>query len=65
MRPFTYEVPSSIQEATSRGGADAAFIAGGTTIVDLMKLEVMNPSRLVDVNPLPMLGIQMREDGLR
>jgi xanthine dehydrogenase YagS FAD-binding subunit len=30
-----------------------------------MKLEVMTPSRLVDVNALPMSGIEMREDGLR
>jgi xanthine dehydrogenase YagS FAD-binding subunit len=65
MRPFTYEAPSSIRDATSSGGADSAFIAGGTTIVDLMKLEVMSPSRLVDVNSLQMRGIQMREDGLR
>jgi xanthine dehydrogenase YagS FAD-binding subunit len=65
MRPFTYEAPSSIQEAASRGAAGSAFIASGTTIVDLMKLEVMNPSRLVDVNSLQMRGIQMREDGLR
>jgi len=65
MRPFVYESASSAQEATSRGATDSAFIAGGTTIIDLMKLEVMNPSRLVDLNPLQMRGIEMREDGLR
>ena len=65
MRPFVYESPSSAQEATARGGTDSAFIAGGTTIIDLMKLEVMKPSRLVDLNPLQMRGIEMREDGLR
>lgn len=65
MRPFIYESPSSVQEATSRPEADAAFIAGGTTIIDLMKLEVMNPSQLVDINQLPMRGITLREDGLR
>ena len=65
MKPFAYETSSSIRDASSRGGADSAFIAGGTTMVDLMKLEVMNPSRLVDVNSLPMRGIQMGEDGLR
>jgi xanthine dehydrogenase YagS FAD-binding subunit len=65
MRPFAYESVSSAQEATARGGADSAFIAGGTTMIDLMKLEVMTPSRLVDVNPLQMRGIEMGEDGLR
>ena len=65
MRPFVYETLSSSEQAASRGGPDSAFIAGGTTIIDLMKLEVMTPSRLVDVNALPMSGIEMREDGLR
>ncbi|MBV8141212.1 MAG: xanthine dehydrogenase family protein subunit M [Verrucomicrobia bacterium] len=65
MKPFAYETSSSIRDASSRGGADSEFIAGGTTMIDLMKLEVMNPSRLVDLNSLPMRGIQMGEDGLR
>ncbi len=65
MRPFVYESISSVREATPRDGTDSAFIAGGTTIIDLMKLEVMNPSRLVDLNPLQMRGIDMLEDGLR
>ena len=50
MRAFTYQVPSSIQKATSDFGQDAEFIAGGTTLIDLMKLEVMTPSQLVDIN---------------
>src|ERR1700688_3165556 len=65
MRPFVYESLSSREQAASRGRPDSAFIAGGTTIIDLMKLEVMKPARLVDVNALPMRGIEMREDGLR
>ena len=65
MRPFVYESPSTAQEATARSDANSAFIAGGTTLLDLMKLEVMKPSRVVDLNPLPMRGVQMREDGLR
>jgi len=65
MRPFLYESSSSVQEAAARSGTGSAFIAGGTTLLDLMKLEVMNPSRLVDVNQLPqMRGIEMHEDGL-
>ena len=65
MRPFVYESAASAQQAATRGGTDSAFIAGGTTIIDLMKLEVMKPSRLVDLNPLQMRGIEMGEDGLR
>ena len=62
MRPFTYQVPSSIQKATSDFGQDAEFIAGGTTLIDLMKLEVMTPSHLVDINRLPIRGIRIRRN---
>ena len=65
MRPFTYELPSGVSEAANLGRPDSAFIAGGTTIVDLMKLEVVKPSRVVDLNALSMRGIEMSTDGLR
>jgi xanthine dehydrogenase YagS FAD-binding subunit len=65
MRPFSYQSPSSIQEATSLAGSGSAFIAGGTTMIDLMKLEVLTPPELLDVNSLPMRGIEMGGDGLR
>jgi xanthine dehydrogenase YagS FAD-binding subunit len=65
MRPFTYKVPSSIGQATSDFGQNSDFVAGGTTLVDLMKLEVMTPSLLVDINRLPMRGIELASDGLR
>lgn len=53
MRPFDYTVPESLDEATRSGArADTRFIAGGTTLVDLMKLEVETPAHLVDLNPL-------------
>jgi CO/xanthine dehydrogenase FAD-binding subunit len=38
MHPFVYESPSSAQEAASRSAPDSLFIAGGTTVIDLMKL---------------------------
>jgi xanthine dehydrogenase YagS FAD-binding subunit len=65
MRSFTYESPSSVEEANSIGIANSAFIAGGTTMIDLMKLEVLTPSQLLDVNSLPMRGIEVSPDGLR
>jgi xanthine dehydrogenase YagS FAD-binding subunit len=63
MRPFTYQraadVPSAVQAlAAAASGSDplteAAIqpLAGGTTLIDLMKLGVMRPGVLVDINPL-------------
>jgi xanthine dehydrogenase YagS FAD-binding subunit len=65
MRSFTYDSPLSVQEATSRVAPDSAFIAGGTTLLDLMKLEVLNPAQVVDINQLSMRGIERRPDSLR
>jgi xanthine dehydrogenase YagS FAD-binding subunit len=65
MRPFVYESPSTTQQATSRASTGDMFIAGGTTVIDLMKGEVIKPSRLVDLNLLQMRGIEMGADGLR
>jgi xanthine dehydrogenase YagS FAD-binding subunit len=54
MRPFDYTSASSSAEAARTVMADpnARFIAGGTTLVDLMKLEVETPHHLVDLNAL-------------
>ena len=65
MRPFTYESPSSIEQATSDFGQNSSFLAGGTTLVDLMKLDVMKPAQVVDINQFPMHGIKLTSDGLR
>lgn len=53
MRPFAYVAPSTIPDAL-RGATDprTAFIAGGTTLIDLMKLDVATPDRLIDLNGL-------------
>ena len=54
MRPFDYTVATDAADATRAVASDAntRFIAGGTNIVDLMKLEVETPHRLVDINRL-------------
>ena len=65
MRPFTYKTASSIREATSDIGQNSDFLAGGTTLIDLMKLEVMTPSKVININRLPMRGIELTSDGLR
>jgi xanthine dehydrogenase YagS FAD-binding subunit len=54
MKSFTYEratSPSAAAAAAARNGS-AKFIAGGTNLLDLMKLEIETPSHLIDVNGL-------------
>ncbi|MBZ9645674.1 xanthine dehydrogenase family protein subunit M [Streptomyces sp. PSKA30] len=64
MRPYDFTAPRTLGAAMDRAGKESAYLAGGTTLVDLMKLEVMTPRRVVDINRLPMRGIEMRPDGL-
>ena len=42
---------------------NAVFIAGGTTLVDLMKLHVASPAHLVDISRLPLDTIELLDDG--
>ena len=66
MNPFRYSRAEKADEAVKAvtGEKAAAFLAGGTTMLDLMKLRVLAPERLVDVNPLPLAGIEAGKDGL-
>src|SRR3981189_2208818 len=55
MRPFTYQKAATAADAVSAiaaGGAGTRFLAGGTTLYDLMKLNVEVPSHIVDINSL-------------
>ena len=64
MIPFTYERPTALREAVAAAAQpDARFIAGGTNLLDLMKLQIERPTRLVDVNALPLQGIEAGADG--
>lgn len=67
MRPFDYIRAESETDATREAGqAATTFIAGGTNLLDLMKLEVMAPDRLVDINRLDLHSIEeTAEGGLR
>src|SRR6202011_3140556 len=56
-------VKVSAQSTTAQQGADVRFLAGGTTLVDLMKLNVETPARLVDINRLPLDTIEATRDG--
>ena len=51
------------QTKTAQQGADVRFVAGGTTLLDLMKLNVETPSRLVDINRLPLSTVEATPDG--
>ena len=56
MRPFEFtraaDARSAILAHDVSDAADAAYLAGGTTLLDLMKLDVMQPQRVVDINAL-------------
>jgi xanthine dehydrogenase YagS FAD-binding subunit len=65
MKPFTYERAKSPAEAASSAARvnGAKFIAGGTNLLDLMKLQIEMPSHLIDVNGLLLDKIEATPDG--
>ncbi|MGH6646610.1 FAD binding domain-containing protein [Aquabacterium sp.] len=65
MKPFTYERASSPAEAAAAvaNHPGAKFIAGGTNLLDLMKLQIEAPTHLVDVNRLALDKIEATPDG--
>ena len=67
MNNFSYTPASSAKEATATraGTAQSAYIAGGTTLLDLMKANLEEHAQLVDINMLPFKGIEQTTDGLR
>ncbi|KID31623.1 FAD binding domain-containing protein [Prauserella rugosa] len=54
MRPFDLTAPTTLDDAVDPGHT---VLAGGTTLVDLMKLDVLTPQRVADINALPLRGI--------
>lgn len=65
MRAYDYTRATSTAHALRAGAPESRYLAGGTTLVDLMKLEVETPQQVVDINRLPLRGISTSEDGLR
>ncbi len=61
MRPFELTAPATVEDALGSAGT---YLAGGTTLVDLMKLDVLTPQQVLDINDLPLRGIDTA-DGLR
>lgn len=62
MQTFNYVKPASIDKALA-AASGGKFIAGGTTLVDLMKLSVEQPKTLVDINLLPLEKIEPLPNG--
>lgn len=56
-------IATAAKAKTAQQGAEIRFIAGGTTLIDLMKLNVEQPQNLVDVNRLPLAKIEASPDG--
>lgn len=54
MRPCELTAPQTLDDALDSPGV---FLAGGTTLVDLMKLDVLTPSQVQDIDALPLPGI--------
>ncbi len=71
MQGFTFTKAGSVADAIraggtslkSRQGATTRYIAGGTTLIDLMKLNVETPAVLVDINRLPLSQIEQESNG--
>src|SRR5215467_11275289 len=71
MRTFEFTRPSDVTSAaaaaasanTAQQGAEIRFIAGGTTLIDLMKLNVEQPHTLIDLNRLPLGSVETLPDG--
>ncbi len=63
MKPFQFVQPRSIEEALAASGETSTmWLAGGTTLVDLMKLNVLTPNSLISIKPLLDKKIQERAD---
>ena len=65
MRPFTYEraaTPAAAAQAAATT-ENARFIAGGTNLLDLMKLQIETPAHLIDVNGLALDRIEPTQEG--
>ena len=71
MQPFAFSRANDLQQAiqagarasTAQQGAEVRFVAGGTTLVDLMKLDVERPAQIVDINHLPLDKVETTADG--
>lgn len=64
MRPFSYYRAETAEDVVSALSEGARILAGGTTLYDLMKLDVEHPERIVDITSLGLNEIRMNGDTL-
>jgi xanthine dehydrogenase YagS FAD-binding subunit len=62
--PFSFARAADQQAALASGATNGRYIAGGTTLVDLMREGVENPPHIVDINALPLREIRAQKDRL-
>jgi xanthine dehydrogenase YagS FAD-binding subunit len=65
MRPFQFTRADDDKAAILAHQADASYLAGGTTLLDLMKLDVMRPAHVVDINALQKAKLGQIEFGAK
>jgi xanthine dehydrogenase YagS FAD-binding subunit len=65
MRPFDFHRSTSVADALTHQTQTpaSAFVAGGTTLIDLVKLNVLRPDRVIDINRLPLTQVEALPDG--
>jgi xanthine dehydrogenase YagS FAD-binding subunit len=65
MEPFRYQESKTVDAALAASASEARgkFVAGGTTLIDLMKLNVEKPQLLVDINRVPLTRVESSDDG--
>ncbi len=65
MQPFSYKQAGEADTAIAAvvPNAHALYLAGGTSLIDLMKLNVQTANQLVDINALSLAKVEARTDG--
>src|SRR5699024_2777599 len=64
MRHFSYSRADNVDTAlAAHAGQPSAYVAGGTTLLDLVKLDVMRPEHIVDINALDLHDVSALDDG--
>jgi len=65
MKPFEFSRAESVEAAVASGAAGARYIAGGTNLIDLMKLQVETPGALVDIGRIGLDAVEETDGGVR
>jgi xanthine dehydrogenase YagS FAD-binding subunit len=63
MNAFTFSRARSVADALGHWHDNVRFLAGGTTLIDLMKLDVERPAEIIDINALPLAEVTRTPDG--